>query len=451
MKTHDYYEVLNSTPTIPDSVYDALPPFLKGAVIHFTDSRERDVVLTSSLAILSGCFTAIRGRYGKDWAAPNLFAFIVAPPANGKSSMKYAAKMGNVIQENFEKANAIARAEYELDYKEWKFASKRNPIEAGDPPKKPKYPVLFIPGNSSAAAIYWLLDESSGKAIICETEADSLAGAIKQDWGNFSHLLRCAFHHEPIAMSRKGDDLYMRIEHPGVSVLLTGTPDQVPRLIGSSEDGLCSRFLFYCYNQGLNWIDQTPCPDCINYSAYFSNIGYDVARIKKQLDSGGYIFSLTIEQFKTLNENFNKKLNQIKMFEGQGAGSAVMRLGLIAFRIAMILTVVRQKEKLKDIVNLVCSDEDFNTAMALADVYFEHSMMMYSLLPKQFKAELPPKIRQFHTQLSAGEKFPRKVANEVGKAIGISERTVGNYLEKLVEKGFLESPEYGFYLKPLDE
>ncbi|MCR6722082.1 MAG: YfjI family protein [Chitinophagaceae bacterium] len=365
---------------------------MKEPTEHFDDPRERDVVLTSSMTILSGCLSGIKGRYGKDWVAPNLFSFIVAPPANGKSSMKYAAKLGNVIQENFEKANATARAEYELDYKEWKIVAKRNPVDAGNPPKKPKYPVLFIPGNSSASAIYWLLDETSGKAIICETEADSIAGAIKQDWGNFSHLLRCAFHHEPIAMSRKGDDLYLRIEHPAVSVLLTGTPDQVPRLIGSSDDGLCSRFLFYCYNQGLNWIDQTPCSDCIDYSAHFYKLGYEVARIKKQLDGGGYLFSLTFEQFKTLNESFNKKLSQIKMFEGQGAGSAVMRLGLIAFRIAMILTVLRQKDELTGKSNLECSDEDFNTAMALADVYFEHSMVMYSLLPKQSKAELSPKF-----------------------------------------------------------
>lgn len=451
MKTNDYFGLLSSTPTIPDSVYAALPLFSKKATEHFDDPRERDVILTSSLAILSGCLSGIKGRYNKDWVAPNLFAFVVAPPANGKSSMKYAAKMGSVIQENFEKANAISRAEYELDYKAWKAESKKNPVDAGDPPKKPKYPVLFIPGNSSASAIYWLLDESNGKAIICETEADSLAGAIKQDWGNFSHLLRCAFHHEPIAMSRKGDDLYLRIEHPAVSVLLTGTPDQVPRLIGSSEDGLCSRFLFYCYNQGIKWLDQTPCFDCIDFSAHFTKLGYDVARIKKQLDASSYTFSLSEEQFKKLNEIFSRKLTQIKMFEGQGAASAVVRLGVIAFRIAMILTVLRQKDDLREKSNLECSDEDFQTAMALADVYFEHSMVMYSLLPKQSKAELSPKIRQFHTQLTSGEKFPRKMANEVGKAIGISERTVGNYLEKLVEKGFLESPEYGFYLKPLDE
>jgi Protein of unknown function (DUF3987) len=451
MKTNDYYDLLSTTPIIPDSVYEVLPPFLKELTNHFEDRRERDVVLISCLAILSGCFTGIKDMYGKKWISPNLYVFVVAPPANMKGSMIYSRNLGVPTQENFEKANFIARAEYETDYRIWKSTSKKKTEDAGDPPQKPKYPILFVPGNSSAAAIYSLLNESDGKVIICETEADSLTGAIKQDWGNFSYLLRSAFHHEEASMSRKGDNLYLRIPHPQVSVVLTGTPDQVPRLIGSSEDGLCSRFLFYCYNQGLNWIDQTPCLNCIDYSAHFSKLGYEVARIKKQLDKNNCTFSLTSDQYKTLNENFRKKLSQIKIFEGHGAGSAVMRLGLISFRIAMILTVLRLKDELKDKTNLECSDEDFKTAMALADVYFEHSMVMYSLLPKQSKAELSPKMRQFFTKLPGNEKFPRKKANEIGTEIGISERTVGSYLEKLVEKKFLKNPEYGYYQKPADE
>lgn len=446
MRRNDYFEILTNTPTIPQGVYDKLPSLLKEATEQFDDPRERDVVLTSSLTILSGCLNAIKGRYGKDAVGPNLFSFIVAPPANGKSSMKYSAKLGKSIQDNFEKANAEARANFDIEYKIWKAAAKKNHAEAGDPPKRPKYPILFIPGNSSASAIYWLLDESNGKAIICETEADSLTGAIKQDWGNFSHLLRSAFQHEPIAMSRKGDSLYLRIENPALSVLLTGTPDQVPRLIGSTEDGLCSRFLFYCYNQGLNWIDQTPCKDCIDYSAHFTKLGYKVERIKQELDEDSYMFSLTQEQFKTLNERFGKKLEQIKMFEGQGAASAVMRLGLIGFRIAMILTTLRQKDNLKGHLNLVCSDEDFEIAMTLIDVYFEHSMVMYSLLPRQSKAEVSPQMRSFYALLPKGEKFKRKNADEIGGTIGISKRTVGNYIEKLVEKGYLTNQGFGSYL-----
>lgn len=438
---------LNTTPVIPMEVYHDLPPLLKEITEQFEDHREKDVVLTSCLTILSGCFAGIKGKYGRDWVGPALFSFIVAPPANGKGVMKYSIQLGKRIQEALEDQNKIAAAEYDAEYRLWKATSKKNSVEAGDPPMKPKFPILFIPGNSSAASIYWLLYESDGKAIICETEADSLAGAIKQDWGNFSHILRCAFQHEPVTVSRKVDSLYLRIDHPELAVLLTGTPEQVPRLIGSSEDGLCSRFLFYTYSRGLKWIDPTPCNDCIDYKQFFGNFSSQVARINKQLNLSRTTFSFSTIQFETLNENFKRKINSIKRFEGSGAASAVIRLGLIAFRIGMILTVLRNKEELKENSNLECSDQDFRIVMKLVDVYFEHSMAIYSMLPKQFKGNLSPKMREFYTLLPDTGKFPRKQANEMGAAIGISEKSVGNYLKKLVEFNLLVNPEYGYYEK----
>lgn len=163
MSTVNKFEVLNATPTIPQTVYDNLPSFLKEITDKFDDPREKDVVLTGCLVTLSGCFTGIRGLYGKDWIAPNLFAFIVAPAASGKGEMKYCPQLGNRIQENLIEANTKALTDYESRYREWRSLSKKTADDAGNPPKKPKFPVLFIPGNSSAAAIYDHLHESNGK------------------------------------------------------------------------------------------------------------------------------------------------------------------------------------------------------------------------------------------------------------------------------------------------
>jgi len=43
---------LLNTPTIPQSVYDNLPPILKQGAEAFTEPRERDTFLTGALAIL---------------------------------------------------------------------------------------------------------------------------------------------------------------------------------------------------------------------------------------------------------------------------------------------------------------------------------------------------------------------------------------------------------------
>lgn len=445
------YDVLNTTPTIRALVYENLPPFLKEITEQFSDQREKDIVLTSCLVILGGCFTNIQGKYSRDWVSPNLYALIVAGPAQGKENMKYSKLLGKKIQDNFFAGNKVSKEKHLSEFFQWKELAKQDKATAGSPPNRPKYPVLFIPGNSSASSIYNLLDSSNGIGIICETETDTLTGAIKQDWGNFSHLLRCAFQNETLSLSRKTNDEYISIERPRLSTLLSGTPDQVPRLISSADDGLFSRFLFYCFNRELGWIDQTPCKECSDLEDYFTALGVKVANLKTELDATTYIFNLSDNQFSILNANFSKKLEGIKLFEGDGAASPVYRLGLISFRIAMILTVLRNMDNLSSTTNLECSDQDFETAMSLSDVFFEHSMVMYSLLPKQSRAVTNPKLRQFYALLPQERRFPRSEANEIGIRIGVRARSVGNYLSKLTAGELLTNPEYGIYEKTITE
>ena len=125
--------------------------------------------------------------------------------------MKYSRLLGNEIQNDYLMENAKRRAEYELQVRLWKENFKKNKAEGKPFPQRPNYRVLYIPGNSSAASIYSLLSQNEGKGIICETEADSLTGAISQDWGNFSHLLRSAFQHEALTLSRKNEDTYVEL------------------------------------------------------------------------------------------------------------------------------------------------------------------------------------------------------------------------------------------------
>ena len=445
MQYQNIYNILKSTPTFPEEIYSDLPALLKECTDPFIDSREKDILLTGCLVVLGGCFSNCQGKYDKDSVHPNLYAFNVAPPASGKGVMKYAPMLGKDIQDELVRINKEAKEKYEAELQRWKKLSKKE-ADNQMPPVKPAYPILFIPGNSSSTAIYKLLDISCGIGIICETEADTLSGAIKQDWGNYSHLLRSAFHHEPLSLSRSTEDTYILIDKPRLSTLLTGTPDQVSRLIASTEDGLNSRFLFYCYSREMKWKEPKPCLSCPDIRELFISKSATVATIKKYLDSGSYDFSLTDSQFELLSIYFAKKVDELKHFEGAGAVSSVYRLGLITFRIAMILTILRQMENPSGSKNLVCGEKDFVIAMKLIEVYFEHSMIMNSILPTKSQGEITSGLRTFYNTLPK-EPFQRKKANEIGKSIGISEKSVQNYLAKLTGIGYVEKPAYGKYKK----
>ena len=92
------------------------------------------------------------------------------------------------------------------------------------------------------------IKENDGKGCVFETEADTISGANKQEWGGFSPVLRKNFSGEDISRSRKTDDEFTEISNPRFSFLTTGTPDQVKRLIPTAQDGLYSRFLFYVFS-----------------------------------------------------------------------------------------------------------------------------------------------------------------------------------------------------------
>lgn len=194
----------------------------------------------------------------------------------------------------------------------------------------------------------------------------------------------------------------------------------------------------------MEWINPAPCTTCVDLSKHFEVLGKKVQAMKVQLDIQKPIFSLTSKQFALLSKNFKKKLERVKLFEGADAASAVYRLGNMAFRMAMILTILRNSSN-KMTANLVCQDKDFIVAMKLIDVYFEHAMVLYSLLPKRSKKVINATLGRFYMALPKDGIFARKKADEIGTSQGISEKSVGNYLAKLKTEGHITSPTYGKY------
>ena len=110
-------------------MFQNLPPLLKSITDQFSDQRERDMVLTSSLVVLGGCFANIKGKYRHDWVNPNLFAFIVAPPASGKGIIKYTQNLGKSIQDEYTNANIEARKKFKAALRKFEWDQKKHPAK----------------------------------------------------------------------------------------------------------------------------------------------------------------------------------------------------------------------------------------------------------------------------------------------------------------------------------
>lgn len=71
---------------------------------------------------------------------------------------------------------------------------------------------FFIPTQiTKAKLLVHLADNGEIGGLMADSEIDTLISAGRQDYGQFDDLLRKAFHHEPVASSRKTDNEMIRI------------------------------------------------------------------------------------------------------------------------------------------------------------------------------------------------------------------------------------------------
>ena len=70
--------------------------------------------------------------------------------------------------------------------------------------------------------------------------ADTLSTSLNQDYNHGSDILRNTFDHERISYNRRTDHEYRELKETFLSMVLSGTPNQVKSLIPSAENGLFS-------------------------------------------------------------------------------------------------------------------------------------------------------------------------------------------------------------------
>ena len=442
-------DYLKATPVIPDGIFGKLPAILKSGCSAFTDNRERDVFFTGALSIISGCLPNVSGVYAQQTIYPHLFCFIIAPAASGKGALKFSKMLADKEHANMLLVSREADKTYQAEINEFrnKQRFKKKDDQVGDPPEQPPFKVLFIPANASYAKILWHIEQNQGDGIICETEADTMGNVLKQEWGSYSDMLRKAFHHERLSSSKKTNNEYIEVNNPRLAVALSGTPSQVVGLIASSEDGLFSRFVFYAFKVEPVWRDVSPYASNINLTDHFGHLSEQVVTLITFLKQNPTVVELSRSQWDRLNTACGLWLQQVTIFNGIDSASIVKRLGIIMYRIAMIFTALRKFENDDTSAVATCTDEDFDIAITLAQLYLDHSVFMFHNLPRQDQLNIfkgGSNKQHFYDELP--KQFKRAEAIELGKKHGIGERTIDNLLKKLLGK-YLKQESYGIYSK----
>ena len=441
----DVVQPLETMPTFSQEVFDLLPSLLQDVVNKAENDDDADLLLLGSLVCLSACLPNVSGLYASRIYSPNLFLIVTAPASSGKGRLTLCKNLVMPIHKSLKKQYEDEMKEYNRLQSEYELDKKGR-----TPPQKPIRKMLFIPGNSSATAIYQVLDENNGTGIIFETEGDVLVESFKSDYGNYSAGLRQAFQHESISYNRRANNECVEIEQPHLSAVISGTPLQIITLIKNAENGLFSRHMFYCLNFRLEWIDvfaevKQPLDE------YFEELGQRFFLLYEKLKQSQPIsFSVSPEQGQQFNAYFSKVLIQYYYMYGISIVASVRRMGVIAFRIAMILTMLRFIDDTTIPTNIVCSDTDFRTALIMAKVLLQHTLKVFCDFPstdsKPFQKPLTVICQRFLDNLPI--EFNRQTYNAVAASLKIPTKTADKHIQKFCSLGLLQHFEHDKYVKP---
>lgn len=437
------------TPQFPEHIYRLLPKFLKDTCAFFDEGRDRDVFLASSLAVLSGCMPGVQFQHDGKTYKTNLFLFVIAPAASGKGKMNYGKDLAQPIQRKYLRDNDLKKEAYQAEMARFRATPAKDRLYL-DEPLEPDYQYLFIPANSSSASFVETMARIPS-SILFESEADTLGNTLKQDWSGYSDVLRKAFEHETHSQNRKGSGNYKEIEDPCLSVALSGTPGQLKGIIPNTEDGLFSRFIFYCFEGDEKFRNVFGSKSKrIPYRDQLEPYSRELLSLYEKCQSWESVqFSWRPEQEDKLQDLYEKWTAYYIRTYGSEVKSIMFRSAIIVTRIAAILTVLRTWEN-QDYSNRnqICSGKDFDVAVALAETLIEHSMYIhFRLLKKDPTEAFPLKKKQFYNSLP--ESFETNEAERIGLDSGIKDRTVRKYLREWDTNGLIVKVDQGKYEKAL--
>ena len=435
-ENHESTPMIYDTPCLPPEVYDNLPDFLKSSCNLFKDGLEKDIFLISALGVLSACFPKVEGFYFRKPLSVQLYLFIVGPSAAGKGSMEWSKYLGQSIHDQLIEQSSNERTAYELElnnYDTLPRALKQSAIK----PTLPKRRMFFIPGNSSNAALTQALAENNNSGLVFENEADTMVNVAKQDWGDASDLYRKAFHHETVSIYRRKDSEYIEIKSPRIGIVMSGTPNQLKRLLPDAENGLYSRYMYYAFEDHSGFNNPFEMGDSqVDYISFFKQKGVEVSEFYQHLQNRtqSIVFKHTTEQALRFTSYFDSMLHKDRVLVGHDFDASVKRMGIIHFRIAMILSVLRMFQDGEQRDTLICTDQDYETAMTIVTTLEKHAIAIYNNMDSNV---LKGAKLNFYNKLP--QKFDRQGYMKVATDLNINLKTAEYYISQFKPKLLLHT------------
>lgn len=435
-------------PTFSDLVRNDLPDFLKRIVGFSNSPMDADLLILGTITVISACLPNYSGVYDRRRVYANLYLFVTAQASAGKGRLALCKNIVLPIHEKLRAEYARLKQEYDEEMTNFLKSKKSDGVQR---PKEPAMKTLIMPANSSATAMCQTLNDNDGVGLMFETEGDTLASTFKSEHGNYSDALRKAFHHESISYNRRKDREFVELKYPRLSAVLSGTPRQVLSLIPDAENGLFSRFIFYTIDVALVWNDVFAGSSDKTMEEYFDELGKRFDYLYTQMQTAEPMtFRFTTPQEQEFNDFFRSVQVEYAQLYGLDIVGSIRRLGLITYRIAMVLSALRfmENEPMQQII--FCSDTDFQNALSMAQVLLKHTAKVFESLPTSASVsaltEKTEARQAFYDQLPPD--FNRETFLNFAGRLKIPQRSAERYIQTFYKEGKLVRTFQGQYRKP---
>ena len=441
-------------PLISQDIYDNLPQVLKDLTKPF-EGRTRDVLLTSLLSTISIFFSNVKSHYYQgNEIYNNIYTLVVANSAMGKSIMKKAPIiLHDLIHQNHE--DYLKKKNY---YNLLSAEDKKNtdvPVES----------VLVFGGDTTRPALIKYLLINNGKMLMFDTEADSLTDNKKSDYGDLTTFIRKGIGNEQwVKVIKTEESVFIPVLKNNICI--SGTPDQVPKLIGTEggNNGTLNRFIIYIWDEEPVLID----PHInIGSNDNFKQIGSKLNEFyhKYFTDEDCFVFELTEDQklkfFNKISTNHSDILN----WEDNSVDGILKRHYLYAKKLMITFTCLRlfelgysndlfnSNEKMPNVDlykelnrNIEISDDDFDTIFKLIEIYIKHSIHAFNPFIKDKDIVNKKSWKKELFDLLPKE-FSRTDLVQLGKKYNRSIRTIDRWVKNLKENDQIESTRLNYRKK----
>lgn len=443
----------NQLPLFEHTVYENLPRILNEAVSTMNIQQEKDLILIGSIVTLSSSLLPFRTIFHGRTIFPNMFLFVPGPAGSGKGRLDFCYRLVKPIHNEKRDAWQLAQTEYKQELERYRALSKKEKVNA-TAPTKPPISLLRVPANCSATSFAEAMADN-GNMLMFETEGDTIVNTFKSDYGNYSDNFRKAFAHEEFGYLRRGNDSEEKeVQNPRLSVVLSGTPEQVKSLIPNAENGLLSRFIFYCMSATDEWLDGFGGYDLDNpLEKVFDDLGAEFMIYYRRLESVEKIwFHLSLVQQQRFNDFFTKEKLRMKEVNGDLYNANTHRLSWATLRISMVLTALRMMDSGQITDKVECSDTDFDIALSIIKSVSAHDDYIFNVLNNGIIEDV--KVSEAYSSATRSallnilpNKFKSKDMQIAAISINKSVRTVERQIRRAIQKGQVKEISKGYYEK----